>query len=90
MMKNSAVSFSMCISNPGNEKLNAFTKDLGDKFSIDIFKNLQLLTVRYFTDQLLENLLKNKIVLFEERMKYTVQFAVRPSLELIEIKEATS
>lgn len=87
MMKNSAVSFSICISNPGIERLNAFLEDIGDRFTIDVFKNLQLMTVRYFNDQLISNLLKNKVVLFEERMKYTIQLAVRQSLELIEKKE---
>jgi len=84
MMKNSAVSFTICISNPGQARLEAFKNDLGENFSFDVLNDLQLITVRYFTEQLIDNLMQNKVVLFEERMKYTIQLAVRPLLELIE------
>ena len=83
-MRNSAISFTICIKNPGEDRLNALMGDLSEHFSIDIFKDLQLITIRYFNKQLVEKLTRNKVVLFEERMKYTIQMVVKPSLELIE------
>ena len=86
-MRNSAISFTICVKNPGKEKMNKLIEDLGESFTLDVYHNLQLMTVRYFNKQLIENLTRNKVVLFEERMKYTIQMVVRPSLELIEKKE---
>lgn len=83
-MRNSAISFTICIKNPGEKVLQQFANDLGDNFSFDIFRDLQLITVRYFQDSLINSLTKNKIVLFEETMKYTIQLVVKPSLQLIE------
>lgn len=85
-MRNSAISFSICVKNPGSEKLEQLINDLGQNFTLDIYKNLQLINVRYFNKDLIQRLTKNKVVLFEERMKYTIQLVVRPSLELIEKK----
>lgn len=86
-MRNSAISFTICVKNPGKEKLNKLIEDLGESFTLDVYKNLQLMTVRYFNKQLIEGLTRNKVILFEERMKYTIQLVVRQSLELIEKKE---
>ncbi len=83
-MRNSAISFTICVKNPGKERIANFMNDLGDNFSFDIFTDLQLLTVRYFQDALIKNLTKNKVILFEETMKYTIQLVVKPSLQLIE------
>lgn len=83
-MRNSAISFTICIKNPGSEEFEKLLKELDKDFLMDIFQNLQLYTLRYANENLIENLTKNKVVLFEERMKYTIQIAVRPALELIE------
>ena len=83
-MRNSAISFTVGIKNPSPENLAAFLEDLGENFSVEVFKNLQLITVRYFNKHLIETLTRNKVVLFEERMKYTIQMMVRKSLELKE------
>ena len=83
-MRNSAISFTICIKNPGEETIQRLEKALSESFSLDIFKDLQLYTLRYFNDNLIKKMTKNKVVLFEERMKYTIQMAVKPSLELKE------
>jgi len=87
-MRNSAISFTICVKNPGKEKLNKLIEDLGESFTLDVYNNLQLMTVRYFNKQLIDGLTRNKVILFEERMKYTIQLVVRPSLELKE-KQST-
>jgi len=83
-MRNSAISFTICIKNPGGEELDRLLDDLESDFSVDVFKNLQLYTIRYFNNLLIEKLTANKVVLFEEKMKYTIQMAVRPALQLKE------
>jgi len=84
VMKNSAISFTLVIADPGKEKLKKFLEALGDNFSFDIYDKLQLITIRYAQKPLIESLTKNKVILFEERMKSTIQLVVRPALELKE------
>ena len=82
MMRNTAISFSVCTHNiPG--KIKAFSADLGDQFSIEIDKNLELITVRHYVQQIIDDLCQNKLILFEERIKDTVQVVVKdvPSIK---------
>ncbi len=83
-MRNSAISFTICTKHPGDDELQALLQDLEHEFMVDVFKNLQLYTLRYFNKNLIQSLTANKVVLFEERMKYTIQMVVRPALELKE------
>ncbi|NNK89532.1 MAG: aspartate kinase [Saprospiraceae bacterium] len=83
-MRNSAISFTLCVKDPGHKRLNALIDNLGDYFTIDVFDGLQLITVRHFQENLIKNLTKNKVVLFEEILKNTIQLVVKPSLELKE------
>ncbi|NNE26535.1 MAG: aspartate kinase [Saprospiraceae bacterium] len=83
-MRNSAISFTLCIKHPGDQKLDQFIELLGPQFGSDIFKGLQLLTVRHFQESLIQSLTEKKIVLFEEILKDTIRLAVKPALELKE------
>ena len=84
VMRNSAISFTLVVKDPGKDRLKKFTDALGDNFSFDVFDKLQLITIRYAQAPLIEALTKNKVILFEERMKSTIQLVVRPALELKE------
>lgn len=84
IMRNSAVSFTICVEDPGEEKLEAFKLALGDNFSFDIIKNLQLLTVRHFQQSVINSLIENKVVMFRETLKNTMQLVVKPSMVLKE------
>ncbi|MDA8692703.1 aspartate kinase [Saprospiraceae bacterium] len=84
VMRNSAISFTLIVKDPGKDRLKKFTDALGDNFSFDVFDKLQLITIRYAQAPLIEALTKNKVILFEERMKSTIQLVVRPALELKE------
>lgn len=83
-MRNSAISFTICIKDPGDSKLDQFIEDLGSGYGTDIFTGLQMITVRHFTNNLIKDLTENKVVLFEEILKDTVQLVVKPSLTLKE------
>ena len=84
VMRNSAISFTLIVKDPGKDRLKKFTDALGDNFSFDVFDKLQLITIRYAQAPLIEALTRNKVILFEERMKSTIQLVVRPALELKE------
>lgn len=83
-MRNSAISFTICVRNPGKLELEKLEQELSEEFLLDLFKGLQLYTFRYANDQLIKKLIKNKVVLFEERMKHTIQLVAGPALGLRE------
>lgn len=72
LMQNAAISFSCCIDN-SSEKIELLMKALHDDFKIAYFEGLELLTVRYNKDGLLEELSKDRTVLLEQRSPVTIQ-----------------
>ncbi|WP_212003448.1 aspartate kinase [Chitinophaga sp. HK235] len=72
LMQNGAISFSCCIDhNP--EKIELLIKALHSGFKIAYNEGLELLTVRYYQDGLLEELSNHHTVLLEQRSRVTVQ-----------------
>lgn len=72
LMQNGAITFSCCIDhNP--EKIELLIKALHNDFKISYNEALELLTVRYYQDGLLEELSNHHTVLLEQRSKVTVQ-----------------
>ncbi|MCB0569527.1 MAG: aspartate kinase [Phaeodactylibacter sp.] len=77
MMQNSAISFSLCI-NDVDDKADRFAQRINDKFKVMLDRGLELITVRHYQDELLNNLRRGKIVLLEERIRdATVQMVVK-------------
>ena len=76
MMRNSAISFTVCISFE-DEKLEAAISDLTKDFNVLVEKDLELITIRHFSKTILEEMKKNKMVLFEERLRNTIQIVVK-------------
>jgi aspartate kinase len=72
LMQNAAISFSCCIDN-SSEKIELLMKALHHDFKIAYFEGLELLTVRYNKDGLLEELSKDRTVLLEQRSAVTIQ-----------------
>lgn len=75
-MQNSAISFNVCV-NDIDDKVDRFAALIQDQFKVVIDRNLELLTVRHFHQDVLENLRRGKIVMLEERMSRTVQMVVK-------------
>ncbi|MGN7818708.1 aspartate kinase [Chitinophaga sp. 22536] len=72
LMQNGAITFSCCIDhNP--EKIELLIKALHNDFKISYNEALELLTVRYYQDGLLEELSNHHTVLLEQRSNITVQ-----------------
>jgi len=86
LTRNSAISFSLCINFVKDKKLNEFIRSLGKDFEVEIYKNLQLITIRHFKEHIVKELTQNKLVLFEETLKNTIQLVVKPSLTVKEKK----
>jgi aspartate kinase len=85
MMQNTAVSFTICVPNVP-DRIEKFINGISDEFKVKEEGSLELITVRHYTEETISNLKKNKIVLFEERIRNTMHMVVK-NIPLIERKE---
>ncbi len=76
LMQNSAISFTVCVNNPG-DKLQALIERLSNDFEIFYNSQLELLTIRHFNDEILEKHLCNCEILLEQRSRRTIQVAYK-------------
>lgn len=82
MMQNTAISFTICVPNVP-DRIEKFIKGISDEFRVKREDGLELITVRHFNEETEANLKKGMIVLFEERIRNTLQMVVRnvPAVE---------
>lgn len=87
MMQNTAISFTICVPNI-TDRVAKFVKDVSDEFKIKTQEDLELITIRHFTPETIDNLKKGKMVLFEERIRNTMQMVVKniPPIERREVE----
>ena len=76
MMQNTAISFAVCVSDV-DDRIQRFTEAIQNDFKVVVDKNLELIAVRHYQKELLDNLKIGKIVLLEERIRQTVQLVVK-------------
>lgn len=76
MMRNTAISFSVCTNDIG-ERIDKLCADVQNDFNIVVDHNLELITIRHFTEELVSKLKIGKILLFEERLQHTIQMVVK-------------
>jgi len=76
MMQNSAISFSLCV-NDIDDKVDRFIEQIQGQFKVLMDRGLELITVRHYHEDVLENLRRGKVVLLEERIRNTVQLVVK-------------
>lgn len=74
-MQNSAISFVICIDDVG-QKVQQFEKALMEDFTISQIAGLQLLTLKYAGDDIINQLLNDKNILLEMRTNKTSQFVI--------------
>ncbi|MDO5760516.1 MAG: aspartate kinase [Bacteroidota bacterium] len=75
LMQNSAISFSVCF----DENVNILPKvleDLKTDFNVKYNTNLQLITLRHYNQEAMEDILKDKTLLIEQKNRTTVQYLV--------------
>ncbi len=76
MMRNTAISFSIC-THDDEQKFSALESEMQDEFKVIIDRGLELITIRHFNQEVVDELKKGKIVLFEERLSNTLQLVVK-------------
>ncbi|MFN8339306.1 MAG: aspartate kinase [Saprospiraceae bacterium] len=76
MMRNTAISFSVCVNNIP-DRIRKFEMELGQEFKMVTDNDLELITIRHYNEDVLKDMKKNKLILFEEKLSETVQMVVR-------------
>lgn len=76
MMRNTAISFSVCVNNIP-DRIRKFEIELGQEFKMVTDNDLELVTIRHYNEDILKDMKKNKLILFEEKLSDTVQMVVR-------------
>ncbi len=91
MMQNTAISFTICVGNVP-DRIERFIREVSDEFKVKSEDGLELITIRHYTPETIENLKKGKMVLFEERIRNTMQLVVKniPPIERKAVDEAGS
>lgn len=76
LMQLSAISFSVCCDND-EFKIQDLVKDLQTQFKVLYNSGLELMTVRYYTQETIDTLTAHKIILLEQRSRFTVQMVMK-------------
>ena len=75
LMQNSALSFSVCIDqNRGN--LEAVLDELASRYDCRYNQGLELLTIRHYTQDVIDQIAGGKKVMLEQRTRHTVQMVL--------------
>ncbi|MBP5650251.1 MAG: aspartate kinase [Bacteroidales bacterium] len=72
LMQNSALSFSICCDNKVH-KIEKLITELSVKYKVKYNLDIELITIRHYTDDIVNKVIKNKDVLVEQRSRATVQ-----------------
>ena len=75
LMQNSALSFSICIDN-NPQLINVLIAELKSMFRVRYNENLQLVTIRYYTQQVIDSIVAGRPILLEQRSRSTEQIIV--------------
>jgi len=76
LMQNSALNFSVCISGD-QEKIDHLLQDMDDLYFFKYNANCQLVTIRNYTDAIIEKMTGNKELLLEQKSRHTVQLVLQ-------------
>jgi aspartate kinase len=76
LMQLSAISFSVCCDHD-EFKIQNLVKELQTQFKVLYNSGLELMTVRYYTQETIDTLTAQKIILLEQRSRFTVQMVMR-------------
>ena len=82
-MRNSAISFTLCLYSASQLRLDKFIDEIGAKFRVETYRDLQLYTIRHYNQYIIENLTKEKQVMFTEKNEKTIQMVIknRPAIQ---------
>lgn len=75
LMQNSALSFSICIDN-NPQLVKPLIDELNNMFRVRYNENLQLITIRYYTQEVIDRIVAGRPILLEQRSRTTEQLIV--------------
>ena len=75
LMQNSALSFSICVDN-NPQLIDRLIEALKSMFRVRYNENLQLITIRYYTQQVIDRIVAGRPILLEQRSRLTEQLIV--------------
>lgn len=76
MMQNSALSFSVCTDNV-SERVRQCIAALQNDYKVKYNDNVQLVTIRHYTDESIEKVLRNREILMRQTSRATIQFVLK-------------
>lgn len=76
LMQNSAISFSICMDDKGQE-MNDFIDDLQRNFVVKYNIDMELWTIRHYNQEIIDNLIGNRKIYLEQKNRTTVQLLVK-------------
>ena len=76
LVEASAVSIDVCVDDE-RSKIDELLNDLKEEFSAVYKENVELLSIRNYTLEAIERILKNRNILLEQKTRSTVRFVVR-------------
>ena len=77
MMHNSAINFSVCMDQVG--ELDELLNELSKKYVVKYNDDLELVTIRHYTDSAVKNVLKGKEIIDSQVSRKTARYVVRRS-----------
>lgn len=75
LMQNSALSFSICVDN-NKQLVGRLVEGLKNMFLVRYNENLQLVTIRFYTQQVIDRIVAGRRILLEQRSRTTEQLVV--------------
>lgn len=75
MIHNSAISFTVCV-DYDRFRFDSAIAELKEEFSIRYNTNLELLTVRHYTKDIIERITSNRLVYLQQRTRSTARFVI--------------
>lgn len=75
LMQNSALSFSICIDN-NPQRVGVLIERIKSMFRVRYNENLQLITIRYYTQEVIDSIVAGRPILLEQRSRSTEQIIV--------------
>jgi aspartate kinase len=76
LMQNSALSFSVCADNR-KERINPVLEELSQKYIIKYNDDVELITIRHYTDEVIDKVVKKRKIYVEQKNRTTIQVVVR-------------
>lgn len=79
LSQHTAISYLICVDDQ-QEKIEDLALKASSMFDVSVEKNLQLLTIRHYNNEIIEKLTLNKEIVLEQKTEQTVQFLMRNNL----------